>query len=229
MVAVTEKLGVGLYTLKEAAFYSRVPVQTLNRWFYGNKQGSVVVAPQFADSEDRVITFLDFVQALAIRNIRVNHRVPLSKIREAIERARDQYGVDYPLARKKTIYHFGAEIFIHVDGYSQDFRQLTGRNRDQSVFTRVVELYMRDLGFDESGLASNYSAYCWKDREVKIDPQIRLGEPLILSCGYSARTLWETAELEGGIEAAARILGVEDQDVEAACRYWDHLSTVKAA
>lgn len=224
MNAVSERLGVGLYTPSEAAFYSRVPLQTLNRWFYGNEQGQLVTAPRFGENE-RVVTFLDFVQAMAIRNVRLNHRIPLPKIRDAIERAKDEYEVDYPLARKKTIYQFGHDIYIHLDG----IRKLTGGNLDQSVMEPVVELYMRDLGFDAEGLAASYTAFDWHGRQITMNPEIRLGEPLLSTCCYSARTLWEASEAEGGIEAAAMIYGVAEEDVEAAYRYWDYLSTARAA
>ena len=56
-------LGIGLYAPSEAAFYARVSTQLMTRWIHGNKQGSPVVEAEIARSNDKIVTFLDFVQA----------------------------------------------------------------------------------------------------------------------------------------------------------------------
>ena len=83
MLATPELLtaGTGLYTLPEAALYSRLHPAVLGRWLFGNKSGGRVLSPQIADDEQRAVTFLDFVQALAVRSIRQQHRLSLDKIR----------------------------------------------------------------------------------------------------------------------------------------------------
>ncbi|MFH1108520.1 MAG: hypothetical protein V1790_04880 [Planctomycetota bacterium] len=231
MVATNNMLGLGLYTPAEAAFYARVPVQTLNRWFYGNAQGRLVAEPRFSRDE-RLVTFLDFVQALAIRNARVNYSVPLNTIREGIDRAKREYAVEYPLARRRTIHLFGKDLYIELEG--ADYHKITGTNRRQGVMKTVVELYMDDLGFDASGVANSYVAFKWARgdaalRTIRMDPSLRLGEPIVENCAISARTLWEACQAEGGLTEAARVYGVDIADVDAACRYIDHLTLPRAA
>ncbi len=75
---------VGLYTPAEAAHYARVPTALMVRWIHGNKQGDAVVTAELPNDIEKTVTFVDFVQSLAIRAIRLHHRVPLQKIREAI-------------------------------------------------------------------------------------------------------------------------------------------------
>src|SRR5690349_307789 len=104
MVAQNPKLGVGIYTVAEAAFYARVHPTTLHRWLYGTADGEAVLRPEIED--EKIVTFVDFVEALAVRAIRLEHKLSLSKIRQAVKVATDTYGVLHPLAREHITYLF---------------------------------------------------------------------------------------------------------------------------
>jgi uncharacterized protein (DUF433 family) len=192
------------------------------RWLFGNKSGGRVFSPQLAASNEKIVTFLDFVQSLAIRAIRTKHRISLEKIREAIDQAEQKFSIQWPLARRHTTYLLGRDIQIvpEVGGHPV---QVTGRAKGQVSLRSVVEVHLRDLGWDAEGIANTYQAFSWHDRVVQITPTHHFGEPIVPSCGHGARVLWEAAEAEGSIEAAAEVYGVEAVDVEIACRYFDHL------
>ena len=97
VVANDSFLGIGLYTVQEAALYARVPVQTMSRWLYGSKGGEPVLTPELAGREEKFVTFLDFIQAIHVRHIRKTLGVPLARIRRGIEIARDTYALNYRL------------------------------------------------------------------------------------------------------------------------------------
>lgn len=222
MVAAADNvLGKGIYTPHDAALYARVSTPLLSRWLWGTKTATAVVHPQFKDDE-KIVSFLDFVQALAIRAIRLELRLPLQKIREAVEKATQDYGEPFPFARAHKTFLFRRELLIDLS--QREYVQLTGVHRDNRMITEVVELYMRDLSFDATGLARSYNAFSWRDLTIVMDPQRRFGEPLVTSCGYSAMSLWEAAKNEGSMDAAAAAYGVRPDEVEIACRYFDHLS-----
>lgn len=232
MVAATsELLGVGIYTPEEAALYARVKTKLLNRWLYGAKGAAPIMKPQLRDRPEKIVTFLDFIQSLAIRAIRVKRQIPLQKIRQAIEKAEDDYGVSYPFARKHTTYLFGKEIVIALGDDSEGERkivQLTGKNRGNRLITKIAEFYMTDLTFGPAGLASAYVAYRWNGLPIGIDPRFHFGEPMVGTTGYSARAIWEAFAAEGSIEAVADVYGVTQAEVEAGCRYYDFLLSVAA-
>jgi hypothetical protein len=231
-IAARDLLGIGLYTPADAAFLARVSTQLMNRWLYGNQSGEPVLCPQIEDPDEKIVTFLDFVQTLAIRAIRVQHNVPLQKIRQAVEVARDHFHIEYPFAMDHTTYLFGNELLIRVGKDKEgtdEFVQASGKHARNRMLTKVIEVYLRDLTFNPEGLAAAYRAFAWKDFEVVMDPAVRFGEPLVKSCGYSAQALWEASLSEGGIENAARAYGVKVREVELACRYFDHLKSNLAA
>lgn len=159
MIATADRLDIGVYSRSEAAFFARVPVSTLNRWFYGNKQGERVVEPSFEDHE-RIVSFLDFVTALAIRNCRVGYKISMPKIREAIQRAKEDFSLDYPLAMRRTLFYSEAvETLFIVPPGKEEFYKITGKDRNQQHFTKVVEMFVDDLGFDADGLAKHFDIF----------------------------------------------------------------------
>jgi len=227
MVAKSKNiLGLGLYSLREAAFYARIPPQTLGRWLFGNKSGEAVLRAQL-DSDEKLVTFLDFVQAMAIRAVRIDSRVPLAKIRQAVNLARNTYHVQHPFAYRHQTYLVGGEIVIKLR--DDEYVEVSGKHARNRVIPKVVETYMKDIAYDATGLAKTYTAFERNDLTVNMDPRVRFGEPLLPSCGYTAQALWEAARVEGGIEPAARAYGVTTEEIELACRYFDHLTPARAA
>jgi uncharacterized protein (DUF433 family) len=222
-------LGIGLYTPPEAAFYARLQTRTINRWLYGNKAGKKVVSTQLAATGDeKIVTFLDFVQSLAIREIRSRHsRVDLDKIREAVDLAEER-GIPYPFAVKHTAYLFGDNIVLKINN---QLIQASGSSRKNLVMKEVAQLYLKDLSFaPDTGLADAYTAWHGRSgKRVVMNPRIRFGEPVVESCGYTAQTLWEAYEIEGGIDEAADAYGVTKDEIELALEYQDHLLNNTAA
>lgn len=194
----------------------------MTRWLHGGNGSEQVLRSQLSVGDERIITFLDFVQALAVHDIRNQKKISLQKIREAIRLAEDKYHIEYPLARRHTTYLLGDDIYIQPEG-CKDLVQVTGRQKHQMTMKKVVEIYLVDLTFGEDGLAVAYDAFKWHGIPIRMNPKHRFGEPMVTTCGYTAQSLWEAAKTEGSIEAAAEAYGVEPADVEAAFRYYDFL------
>jgi hypothetical protein len=214
-------LGNGLYSISEAALYSRVSAGMLNRWLFGSKVGEAVIAPQF-DESGKHVTFLDLVQTLAIREIRMQRRVPLGKFRQAIKEAKKRFDLDYPFARRHCTYLLGDELVIRPSPDQDDFIEASGRHRGQRLFP-FVEMYLDDLSFGPDGLANKYQIYVYQPtakRRIRItmDPRYRFGEPLLPS-GHTPLTIWEAITAEGGIDRAARAYGIPKEEAEAAYQF----------
>jgi uncharacterized protein (DUF433 family) len=215
-------LGIGLYTPAEAALYARVPTTLLTRWLYGSAAGDAVLRPQRGGQDaERHVSFLDFVQALAIRAVRQEHKISLGKIRQAIQKAEQKHGLPYPFARQHVTYLLGDELIIKLR--DDEYVQASGKHVDNRIIRQIAEFYMIDLSFSQKGLAELYRPFRLQDCRVILNPQVRFGEPLIESCGYSAYALWQSFRAEGSIEAAADVCGVTAIEVETACRYYDQI------
>lgn len=218
--AATE--GVGAYTVAEAARYARMPVATLNRWFFGHGKHAPLREAGLDGRFGKRITFTDFVEALAIRSLRADYGVRLTTIREAIGNAKERYGINTPFARKdhRTVV-IGRELHIFLEEDPENPVGLTGRDLDQKSMRPCIEAYMRDLEFDHDGMARLYRAFTFGDEQVVLDPARSFGEPILRAHGYPAETLWRAAVAEGGFEAAADLYEVPAEAVETAYRYWN--------
>jgi DNA-binding transcriptional MerR regulator len=222
--AVSKDLGI--YTITEAALYARIHPHTLKYWLTsGDKEDAQVIQPDYDIECGKYVSFLEFVQALAIREIRMAKKVSLQKIRDAVKTAQETHGIRYPLAKKHTCYLYDKEIFISFT-HDDDPIQLSGGEKGQPVMRRIVEVFLDDISWDVEGIAQSYKPF---GIGVIQDPARRFGEPLVESCGASALALWEAARTEGGYERAAEVYGVQPGDVKIACHYFDYLGGKVAA
>ena len=214
--------GLGVYTLAEAARYARMPQTTLNRWFFGGGERAPLREAGIAAGGGKNITFVDFVEAMAIRSLRADHDVPLQKIKEAIRNARNTYGIEHPFAHRehKTVL-VGKDLHIFLKEDPANPVGLTGKDLGQKSMKPCIEAYMTDLEFDDQGLARLYRAYAWQGQAVVMNPKLHFGEPTLAGTGYTAETLWRAAVAEGSISRAAEIYEVPEATVEAAYRYWN--------
>lgn len=239
MIATPNQLGIGIYTPAEAAFYARVSPRMIARWLFGDSAGNPVIERQLRESDERVVTFLDLIQTLAIREVRLRHRIPLQRIRDAIDKAREKYGLEYPLAHRHRIFLFSdqqgtghGDILIRLDegGGDESFVQLTGRGHGNLVLKPIVEMFLDDLSFDpETHLATEYRPMTEGAARIVLNPHRRFGEPIVEPGGYTAATLWHATNTEGSIEDAASAYGVSKAEVELANKYYDMLQSSKAA
>jgi uncharacterized protein (DUF433 family) len=224
----TVKSATGLYTVNEAAAYAKMPVNTLGYWLYGDRHHPALRGALIGKDEGRFLTFLEFVEALAVRTLRHTYRLPLQQIRTALDIAKKEYNIEYPFADKehKTAL-CGRDLVIYfVD--TPNPTQLTGKNKRQQSFQPCVEPFMRDLVFDDARTAKAYIAYRYpvpNEATINIimNPRYCFGDPVVEGTGYRAETLWKAAVAEGSEDKAAEYYEVKVNQVIAACRYCDEI------
>lgn len=241
VAAVKNYLSIGIYTPAEVAWYAREHTSTVTRWIVRGRGGAPAVVKRQAGPDDKFLTFLDFIQALAIASIRRQFQVPLQTIRRAVEEARERHGVEYPFAMNHATHLLDRwqdnypknptkedkanrfDLFIRKPDEDEAVYQLTGRFRGYKSFKEVVELYLKDVSFGADGMAIAYTAWSGNGGlQVTMNPKRRFGEPLTPS-GYTAFCLSEAVKSEGSIDAAAKAYGVGRTEVELACSYIDYL------
>jgi len=217
------RLGIGLYTPSEAARLIRAHPQAIGRWLY-SKTREPVFEPTLG-REERVITFLDLIQTLAIRAARQRpHTVPLPKIREAIRTATEDFGLETPLAYKHKMFFFDGSIIIQLD---RQFTGLTGRDRGQAMMPQIVEPFMDEIDWsDTDGLARIWTPRTLGGHSVVLDPKLRFGQPTIQPGGLLVEALADAAKAEGSVEAAAEAFEIDREAVVLATKYQDYLSGI---
>lgn len=216
-------LGTGMYSVTEAALYAKIKPAMMRRWLFGDRSGTKSILPPQYGTQDRVVSFLDLIQTVAIREIRIQKKVPLQKFRQAINLARKN-DIVYPFAREHcTFLHVVEKKLVLKIG--DKYIEASGKHCGQSLF-EFVEDYLKDLTFGPDGLASEYTIF--KDNRsgvpIVMNPQRRFGEPLLPS-GYTAKTVWESIQIEGGIDQTASVYGISKDEVLSAHRFFVNLGS----
>lgn len=221
-----ELIGVGLYTPREAALYARLNTQTFNRWFYGDSRYEPVTSPQKGEIEgERVVTFWDLIQAVGIRNLRLQTRsssIPLQRIRNVLNEARKEFGLEFPLARRHTIYIYSNRLILK---HNDDWIGLTrGIDRHQLYSHKLIEHYLEELKYDDEGMADEWTPLSSSKYRVSLNADRRFGAPTIEPGGILVESLADSIESEGSVDAAAEAFEVEREAVVLAQKYvYDYL------
>lgn len=221
MVTFTKNLGVGLYTPVEAAYLSKARPETFNRWFYGSTRGDRVVKPT-RGCEEKVITFTDLMQAVAIRTLRQSPKakgISLQDIRAAVAEC-ERIGYQNPLASPHSLYAFGKRLIIRLK--NGDYVGLLREDKGQIHEGLIIEPFLNEVDYDEDYMY-RWTPMTLGDCKVVLDKNRRFGMPCIEPYGILASALVESACAEGSIECAADSHLVSVDAVRLALKYHESL------
>ncbi len=208
-------IGIGVYTLQEAAFYSSVSSQKLSRWLYGTSNASPVVKSQLY--EQNLVSFLDLIQSKAIDKAR-KLGVSLPRIRHAIDFAKKEFDIDFPLAHRYALVEFEKELHIQ-NGFSNTITQITGRNRRQTLMPDIVRQFIQDLEFNVHDIAEKYIPFENKGIKIVLNPKVQFGQPLVGNTGYPADVLYQSYLAENSVQGVEDEFGVNKEEIETAILY----------
>ncbi|MFN0131188.1 MAG: hypothetical protein ACKVW3_01440 [Phycisphaerales bacterium] len=227
VAAANNLLHVGLYAPAEAARLVRAKPEAVARWVHGTARGRHVINAQLSALPSRTLTFRDLVQVLRIRNLRFRVRsVPVQKIREAVRIAARDYGIEHFLANRCPLFAMGSDIGIRLpDGRNVT---LTRPHRHQIVFPQVIEPFLEEITFDDSGYATQWEPLRRGDFVVQLHPARRFGQPTVWPGGMLVDALADAASAEGSIDAAADAFETHSDAVRLALKYQDMVSGLVA-
>jgi uncharacterized protein (DUF433 family) len=218
----------GLYTPDQAARLAQVSTKLLRNWVYGSLGREAAVVPRIPENDAKVIGFIDLIQVLAIRAIRVQKKLSLPKIRATVNAAHER-GILYPFARKHQTFLFDDDVVIQLelpDG--KCLVQVTGKYKNHHLLHPVVEQYLVDLSYDPDGLANEFTPLSDGDSKIIINPKKQYGAPIVLPSGYTVASLVSAYEGEGSISEAAAAFEIDETQVKLAIRYDNFLSGIAA-
>lgn len=219
-------IGSGVYSLREAALLSDVPVTTLRRWLLGysyRTEGTVshqppALARDRSAEKDEVIT-VTFHDLLEIRFVQAFRSIGVSwnTIKLAAEKARQRF---------KTIHPFTTERFAS-DGRSI-FEQLRKEGvRESKVVDLVNDQYcFRDVMLPsfraQIDLTAHGAERWWpmgRKKKIVIDPARQLGRPIVADSSIPTAVLSRAVVAMGSEQLVARWYEVPRGSVRQAVLY----------
>lgn len=213
-------LGVGLYTIAEAAAYTRIPAPQIRRWLFGYESGgkhySGLWQPQLEGKAEQALGFYDLLEIRFVHAFR-RHGVSLQAVRRASAHARDLFDQPYPFTCKR-FQTDGRSIFATVLEETGD-ESLLDLVKKQYTFKQVItpSLYRGIEYADEK-------AQRWfplsRNRRVVLDPARNFGKPVLTKTGMTVEAIvsaWHGEEQDA--RRVAALYEVPVAEVEAAIQF----------
>lgn len=230
-----EGLGLGLYTLREAAGLVHEERRTLKRWLFGydytaragegraRHHSDPLWRPQHAaaDLGEPVIGFRDLLELRVVREF-VQRGVPLIVIRRCLDTARELFGGDYPLTRQRFVTD-GATLFHEALKHGEAEGHMLNLRTRQYVFREIVKdsLY---AGIEYEGEYARRWYPAPRSRAVVLDPSVQFGHPVLTDSGVPTASIYASFVDEGRNKArVARLFEVDPRAVDAAVRFEERL------
>jgi uncharacterized protein (DUF433 family)/DNA-binding transcriptional MerR regulator len=224
MATANPFLGVGLYTIPEAAVLLRVTPRRLRGWASGytfRRAGeSLRSEPIFRRdlqglTEEEILTFADLIELRLIGMFR-REGVRLSYIRDVAEWASKHFQMAHPFAIRQ-FHTDGRRIFVEQEAKPRGPRILAEARSSQLVMDGPARLYFRQLEYEDDWVSRFWPL--GKEGGVVLDPKRCFGKPIIARAGVPTLTLYQTVLAERSIERTAKWYDVRPSEVRAAVRY----------
>ncbi|HEY0396213.1 MAG TPA: DUF433 domain-containing protein [Candidatus Elarobacter sp.] len=222
-------IGVGNYSLRDAAMLLHMPYGKLRRWAAGywysaaeeERFSEPVVPGEIDELDERVLSFYELMELFVIGFFR-REGVSMPVVRAARAEAQALFGVEYPFAMER-LNTDGRGIFgdLLVDELPEKRLKLE-LSKSQIAFSECVEPFFRTNVDYRNGLASTY----WplgRDKPVLLDARRSFGRPIVVRTGTPTFALY--AMHKGG-EEHDRITAwydVTHEELDTAIEYEDGL------
>jgi len=237
MVAVNPKawIGVGIYTIPEAAGYLHEEAEDVRRWAFGYtrlRDGESVRHPALIRTElpklegELALTFVELVELMYIRGF-ARAGASWKLIKTAARTASKIFETEHPFAMKQLFADpEGIYALIEEADGDESLVELVGHG--QHTLRDFVRPYLGQLDFDPREVARRWRPL-GAEGGVVLDPRIAFGAPIVEEVGIPARTLSSAFDAESSsgrraaIETVAWMFEVKPEHVEMSLTFRDWL------
>jgi uncharacterized protein (DUF433 family) len=227
---VTSLLGVGLYSIPEAACLAQVPAASIRRWLFGysyqrddqrHELPPVVTHEIEAGSRYRFVTFHDLIEIQFVHAFRV-HGVSWKHLRLASAKARNLLHTSHPFSTQQFSTD-GREIFAEI-AHGTSERALLSLAREQYVFRAVIQPSLRAALEYQNGDLARWWPLGPRNKTIVVDPDRQFGRPIVAGAGVPTAVLARASRAYGSASRVAAWFDVHPKAVRAAVAFEQRLA-----
>ncbi len=224
----TSLLGIGLYTVGEAAALLRVDPRKLRRWteepVSGSQLNRTTTSPLLARDlvlleGEPLLTFADLLELHMIALFR-SEGVSLQTIRAAADKAKRLFDTNHPFIVKQFETD-GRHVFVTlleegVEGLTEQ-QMLADLNLSQMIIGSIARSFFRNLEF-----ATDEPIRYWpmsREGRIVLDPERSFGKPIEARSGIPTAALYAMARGGETLQGVADWYEIEVEAVEAAVAF----------
>lgn len=220
-------IGIGAYTVPEAARLLKIPPINIRRWiggynFHGN-DGTRKMPPLWVSQlpiygDHLELGFRDLIELKFVKEFR-KAGLTTQVIRFCLHEARKVISDDRPFSTRRFKTD-GKTIFIEGIKESGE-TQLLDLKKRQYTFKDVIEQSFKDLDI-EDGTVTSWRPFRGK-KSIVIDPHRSFGQPIAAEYGVPTATLAQAVVSEGTIGRVVRLFEVPASIVRDAVAFENSL------
>jgi uncharacterized protein (DUF433 family) len=220
-------LGVGYYTVPEAARLLKMPARNISRWLsgytYKSKGKEAHMPPLWTPELPRLDDHLElsFRDLIELRFVDAFEKagLGLKTIRHCLEYARECVHDERPFSTRQ-FQTDGRTIFLESLRVTGEAEVLDLKKR-QYVIREAIARTFKDLDIENDAMA-RWRPFHGKETVV-IDPQRAFGQPIAAQYGVPTVALADAVEAEGSIDRVAYLYEVPAAVVRDAVRFEEYL------
>ena len=220
-------LGIGFYTVPEAARLLKIPARNIARWLGGyshhGKNGVVDISPLWTPELPGAETHLElsFRDLMELRFIQafIKAGLGLKSIRFCLVHAREYINDPRPFSTRQ-FQTDGRTIFLDTASHA-GASELLDLKKQQFVLKHVIERSFRELDFEGDAVV-RWRPFRGKE-SIIIDPARAFGQPVASAYGVPTIVLAEAAAAEISLERVARIYEIPLGIVRDAVNFEEYL------
>jgi len=203
------------YTVGEASHFLNVPSATIRWWSVGRDSYEGLIKP--AGLDPLLLSFLNLVELHVVAAIRRDHKLPLPKVRAAIEYLAEQYGDEHPLI-SKNLQTDGLDLFVEHLGHLVNISR-----KGQMAMRAMLSAALKRIDRDAAGIPIKLYPFTRQNFTdspaiVVIDPKISAGRPVLKGSGVATEVIAERYKAGDSIGDLARDYGRSPEEIEEAIR-----------
>jgi uncharacterized protein (DUF433 family) len=197
---------LAIYPVDAAARILLVPLSTLKNWVFGAKwydrvekrprSFERIITP--ADPDEKMLSFVNLVEAHVLKAIRRKHKVQMATVRDAVEHLKQSYETLHPLA-DVDLYASGSDLFV------KELGQLLNITRGGQIAMReILHAHLERIERNPGGTAAKLYPFVVppvrvgtklivEDRSklIAVDPYVSFGRPVITGTGIPSEAIAE--------------------------------------
>jgi uncharacterized protein (DUF433 family) len=211
------------YSVARAAQYLHLSPSTLRSWVRGRtypKAGGTEHWPPLIQAGN-LLSFNNLIEAYVLRALRVDHGLRMAHVREALDYAEKEFGIQRLLLSSELqatpgnvfLERFGLLINLNLSG------QLAAKQLLKAVLQRVnrnpfgLPARLFPVG------SYDIDALRLAPKLIMIDPTVSFGRPILASTGIRTSAIVCRIDAGEGLEDIAQDYGLEPDEIDAAIFY----------
>lgn len=222
-------IGIGIYSVPEAARITGVSAGRIRRWVRGYsfrsgddvKQSPRLWAPDLQPIDHSLaLSFRDLIEVRFV-DFFLSKGVAWKELREASACASELVGSSHPFSTKRFKTD-GRKIFATLRTAGRFSHLLQVVDRQFAIFEVLDPLLYAGLEFRHLDVIRWFPLE--SSRRIMIDPQVAFGQPVVNPEGVPTRALARAVLADGDAELVARSFAVSRLSVQAAVEFEEKLA-----